>query len=117
MALQARHAQGKVVKVRPSRLCLTNSGRLVMCESRGRQAEYEDKLYASPEELLSKPLSMASDLYSLVSPPPQTTSTTSSPGSLFINDALSKCLASAVSRSWYGCWHGPCCALQMPFFL
>ena len=31
-----------------------------------RQAEIEDKLYASPEELLHKPLTAASDVYSLV---------------------------------------------------
>ena len=68
VCLQAHHARGEVVKVRPSRLCVTNSGKLVRCDSRGRQAEFEDKLYSSPEELLSKPLSMASDLYSLVSP-------------------------------------------------
>ena len=57
------------MKVRPSRLCITEGGGLIMCDSKGRQAEFEDKLYASPEELLSKPLSMASDLYSLVSFP------------------------------------------------
>lgn len=65
--LQEQHARGKVVKVRPSRLCLTMTGALCISGSSARQAEIEDKLYASPEELLSKPLEAASDIYSLVS--------------------------------------------------
>jgi len=56
--------------VRPSRLYLASNGTLEMGACSQRQGEIEDKLYASPEELLNKPLDAASDVYSLVPPPP-----------------------------------------------
>lgn len=66
-ALQDEHSRGKVVRVRPSRLSLTANGTLNVCSSSRRQAEVEDRLYESPEELLNQRLEAASDVYSLVS--------------------------------------------------
>ena len=67
MHLQNKHAAGEVVRVRPSQLCLTARGTVVTAPCSQRAADVEDKLYASPEELLNKPMSAASDIYSLVS--------------------------------------------------
>lgn len=66
MLLQAEHIKGEVVKVRPSRLHFAADGTLKAGACSQRQAEIEDKLYASPEEMLNKPLTAASDIYSLV---------------------------------------------------
>lgn len=65
--MQSEHAKGDTVKVRPSRLRFAADGTLEAGPCSQRQAEIEDKLYASPEELLNKPLTAASDIYSLVS--------------------------------------------------
>lgn len=65
--MQTEHAKGEVVKVRPSRLRFAADGTLEPGSCSQRQAEVEDKLYASPEELLNKQPSEASDIYSLAS--------------------------------------------------